>query len=395
MKIFWISMECPYPPNSGGRNVVWNKIVNMAANNDIFLFSIIDSEAEKKYIAELESYCKNVFLYKRERNLKSVIGALKYPFPAISRWIKRMKLDIEKKCDSIKPDYIIVEFPQMMGILSNRILNEYPIVLSQHNIEHLAMKSIASGMKFGLKKTCYQFTAHQLEKYEEKIYRDTRLDLITFVSSSDKEYFEKCYGQKEKTMLLPIGTNEKMIEGPIDEKNIAFIAKMSYKPNEEAIRWFVDGVWSSIKKKVPNAKLYIVGKEPSDDIQKIQSVLKDVIVTGAVDSTENYYAKANLIIVPILTGGGVKVKLIEALGHGKIVVTTTKGIEGTDFIPNKHVLVANGQKEFAEMCVNALLHQELYNEMKVNSYRKVQDEYSWKSITKQFEEKLLKIKENA
>ena len=151
MKLIWLSAECPYPPNTGGRMVTWKRIEKLSQRHDIFLFSIVDSERDFDYIDNLKKCCKEVYLYQRKRSLRVMVQSLFKPFPAVSRWNTGLSKKLEEKCEQIDPDYIVVDFPQMLGNLSTDIMCRWKVVLNQHNIEHLTLKSIAKTQSSFLK----------------------------------------------------------------------------------------------------------------------------------------------------------------------------------------------------------------------------------------------------
>lgn len=390
MKIIWITPECPYPPNSGGRSGIWNRIIQFSKNNEIFLFSIADEE-DFQYINEINKYCKETKLYKKTKSLFTIIKSLIYPYTAVSRWNNNMKRDITETIRKIKPDFIIVDSPQMLGIFNKKSLKEENIILCQHNIEYLTLRNIAKGIKNPIKKLMYYIVSKQLELYEKKMYRKNIFKLVTFVSINDKKYFENKYNYTN-TFLVPVGayiTDEINNDG----NDIIFVAKMSYPPNEEAAIWYLENVWDNVYKENNTTKFYIVGKDPSDNIKQLAQKHKNVIVTGTVDSLKKYYDMAKIVIVPIFTGGGVNVKLLEALGNGKLVITTPKGIEGTDFEKNIQLLVCENAEEFIYECNNVLEKYSDYSYIVLNALKKMKEDYSWEKVVGDFEQKLIKIKE--
>jgi glycosyltransferase involved in cell wall biosynthesis len=95
------------------------------------------------------------------------------------------------------------------------------------------------------------------------------------------------------------------------------------------------------------------------------------------------------VILPLLSGGGVKVKLLEAMGYGKIIISTAKGIEGTDFENNKHILLAENAKDFAELCIKVLENNQSYQYIADNGYKEIVDNYSWSAIMDKFNLRLM------
>lgn len=384
MKIIWLVPECPLPCNTGGRKVEWNRIKSLARNNDIYLYLIVDDEKERKYQSELENLCKEVHVYTRRKSFNVLINSLFNPYPAVSRWNKQMKIDIDKCFERVKPDFVIVEFPQMLGNLSETVKANARIIVEQHNIEHLSMRSIAEHLANPIKKFIYIIVSKQLQKYEDRQYRKTNIHLMTFVSSEDKKYFENRY-PGIKTLCVPIGADVKDLRPIVHSKRLSFVAKMSYEPNETGAIWFEKNVWPMIIAEISDAELFLVGKDPSEKLLEESSRQKNITVTGTVDSVEPYYNDSVAIIAPILSGGGVKVKLLEALGQGKIVISTQKALEGTEFIAGKHVLATDSAEQFAKYCISAINEPEKYETIRMNAHEIMRDKYSWDGIMSAFE----------
>lgn len=389
MKILWITAECPYPANTGGRIGIWKRITELSKNNDIYLYSIIDDENEKNMKNEMLRYCKEVhFFPRRNKTLLFLFSCLFYPFPAVSRWNKNLKRDITTRCNEEKIDYVIVDFPQMVGVLSQSVRKSQRIILNQHNNEYVTLRSQARSLKSPIKKAIFYFTAFQMKYYEKSIYNKDFVKLYTFVSSEDMDYFTKAY-KKTNTYLLPVGAEVDDQITQNDEKNIMFVGKMSYPPNVEGVKWFLDNCWDKIREKINGANLFIVGKEPSVEVVNSCAGRKGVHLTGTVPSVDEYYHKASLVIIPLLNGGGVKVKLLEALGHGKIVISTSKGVEGTDFKHNIHLFVEDEPEKFAQYCIDILDNPEKYDMIRKTAYQKIKDQYTWDKIIEKFEKLLM------
>lgn len=385
MKILWIMGECPLPANTGGRIGIWQRIVHLSKNNEIYLNVTIDKPEETAAAGEILKYCKKVdFFPRRKKTLLFLAKCLFVPFPAISRWNQDMTENIRDTCRDNQVDYIIVDSPVMIDVLPNEIKKNYKVVLNQHNIDHLAIKSLAASARAPMKKLVYYYVAAQMKRYEEKMYSSDFVDLYTFVSSKDMEYFARTY-QKRNLYLLPVGANIDEMPVENNSNNIMFIGKMSYPPNIEGVRWFVNNCWDWIRQSVPDAQLYIVGKEPDAEIIKACAERPGVHVTGTVPSVKEYYRKASLIIIPLFNGGGVKVKLLEALGYGKLVVSTSKGVEGTDFKHNEHLIVEEEKRKFAEYCIDILKTPEKYESMRKAALDKMRKQYSWDELMRNFE----------
>lgn len=391
MKVIWVSPECPYPANTGGRIGIMKRLEYFSQNNEIYFFCVIDDDDEYKYESNLSRYCKEVHLYKRKK-YSTLLKLIKGPFVCTSRWIASMKEDIEECFESEKPDWVIVDFPQMLGNISGKILNSNKLILNQHNVEYMTLHNLAKSIGNPLKRAIYSVEAQRLYRFEERCYRNLNIELFTFVSIKDKAFFEKEF-RKTNTLLVPVGAEVYKYEENKDNRNIiSYFGKMSYPANAEAAIWFSNNVFPIIQKEIPKSKFYIVGKDPSRELLSLSENNPNIVVTGTVDSLEDYYKQTDLVVVPLSHGGGVKVKVLEAFGYGKLVVSTVKGIEGTTFRNQTELLTAESAEEFAHICINALQNLSCYEGVRRCGYENIRENFTWKAVVERFELELSQLK---
>ena len=160
-----------------------------------------------------------------------------------------------------------------------------------------------------------------------------------------------------------------------------FVGKMSYGPNIEAVSWFTKEVLPRLieSNKFADITFYIVGKDPTDDVWQLAS--EHVVVTGIVDDVSEYYNLADLVVLPLKNGGGVKVKLLEAISYRKPVVSTTVGVEGT-YYANHFVPVTDEVDQFAEYCEAVLSDERIYPENLIYEY--FASNYTWENIGQRY-----------
>lgn len=388
MHILWITLESILPANTGGRIGVFKRLEQLSRKNEIYLYYPYDNDSELTQVNELKKYCMKVFPYSRTTNKKhGLLRLLKYPFTVGSREFTSMKLDIQECIKKNNIDIINVDFPHMCVNLIGLDI-EIPIVLNEHNIEWKVYRTIANSHINCIIKVLYYIDSFRLKKYEENLLKKIHFSKITFVSSKDMQYMidEKVI-DKDRACLVPVGADIQDITAVShDEKNIIFVGKMSYGPNIEAAKWFVKKIFPRIKKNIYNAKFYIVGKDPTEEVEKLRA--KDIIVTGMVPDIKKYYEIADLVVLPLKNGGGVKIKLLEAISYNKPIVSTSVGVEGTYFESN-YIPVSDEPEQFAKLCKRILNDKKVYPEKEVYTYFK--KNYTWSSIGVKYEQCLKEV----
>lgn len=380
MKILWITLESILPTNTGGRIGVFKRLEQIAKNNEIYLYYPYDDDIDLTQVKELKKYCVEVHPYSRKQNrLHGVLNLWKYPYTVGSRDFPRMKADILQCIQQNDIQIINVDFPHMcVNLLGSNI--RIPIVLNEHNIEWKVYETISKSQNNILKKIAYRIDSFRLKSYERILFNRLHFSKVTFVSSDDLKYMvSNNYVKSVNAELIPVGAEiTKYAEVPHEGKIIAYVGKMSYGPNIEAVRWFVHEILPLIRKQVSNVKFYIIGKDPSEEVRSLFS--DDVVVTGTVDSVKEYYAMADLIVLPLLNGGGVKVKLLEAISYRKKVVSTSTGVEGTLFANSSVIPIYDDAQNFADSCVDFLNG----NGNTDAAYNIFINHYTWKSVGEKY-----------
>jgi glycosyltransferase involved in cell wall biosynthesis len=158
---------------------------------------------------------------------------------------------------------------------------------------------------------------------------------------------------------------------------------MDYKPNIDAALYFIENIFPVVRKRHPDCTVTIVGKTPVDDIKRLAEE-QGVTVHSDVDDVRPYYQKAFVSIVPLRSGGGTRLKILEAMALGTPVVSTSIGCEGLDVENNFNILIADKPNDFAQQITNLLMDSELWNRLSHNGRALVQENYDWEQISRNY-----------
>ncbi len=384
MKILWLTLDALLPLDSAGRAGVYKRIEYIYKKHDIFLMYFYSADTELEASKKLETMCKEVHGFKRESNkLKLLINYLLYPYTVSTR----ISNQFIKKMDQIlvdnKIDLINIDFPQMgYSLLKSKKKGNIPIVINQHNIEWQRFVEISHSSSISkTRKLLTIIEAKKLKSFEEKLYKTLDVSGYSFVTPEDREYFNKWINPKKAIMqTIPGGAEAKCSELPNipNNNNMVFVGVMSNELNPEGAVWFIKNVLPKIKKEVPDAHFTVVGKDPVNELIELQS--EYVTITGFVENLDPYYENAKVVVIPVLHGGGVKLKLLEAMGYRKIVVSTSIGAKGTDFVDQKSILIADDATLFAKYCIEVLMRPKYYEFIARNAMEIFDKKYTWQGI---------------
>lgn len=164
---------------------------------------------------------------------------------------------------------------------------------------------------------------------------------------------------------------------------LLFTGTMNYTPNVEGIRWFADAVWPRVRARRPDARLLVVGREPTPAVTRLNE-LDGVTVTGGVPDVAPYFAAAHLVVVPLLSGGGTRLKIVEAAASGRAIVSTGRGAEGLDVEAGRELLLADDAEAFATAAL-ALLDDPQRRAQLATAARSFAERNDWTALGDGFE----------
>ena len=163
-----------------------------------------------------------------------------------------------------------------------------------------------------------------------------------------------------------------------DKANLLFIGKMSYPPCSDAAIYFCQEILPLIKKQIKDTELWIVGREPPKEVVNLST--DGIHVTGWVEDVVPYYEQSTACVVPIRAGGGLRLKILEAMALGRPVISTHVGCEGLDVSDRENILISDQPEEFAEKTVRLLCDDDLRKSITFNARRLVEFQYDWDPI---------------
>jgi glycosyltransferase involved in cell wall biosynthesis len=185
------------------------------------------------------------------------------------------------------------------------------------------------------------------------------------------------------TVVIPNGvdiTEKQLLPERTGSADILLIGTLSHAPWKDAVHYFHDCIFPLIEATVPQARMLVVGNAP-DDIAKLAS--GQVLVTGRVSEVLPSYERACLSVVPLRSGGGTRLKILEALAYGRPVVSTSIGSEGLDLCPGRDLLIADEPDEFARQVIHLLTDPSQRRPLIQEGRRTVETRYGWDTIADQ------------
>ncbi len=360
MNILFLSTENPYPPNSGHLLRTYNILRHAAVEHDVFFLGFIKKKEDAIYVEPIRKMCKSADVFvipddiSRFRLCLSLLLNLFSPLPYIAR--KYYRKDFNKRMKEILENNRIdvVHFDMLHMARYRENVKNLPSVLVEHNVESLRVRRLSRNSRNPVLKLFLFYQYIKLYRFEK---REPRLfDICTPVSQNDVDTLEKM-GAGGNLTVIPNGVDTEYFS-PGNKKaapgSIVWVGGMNDMYNSEAVNYFCKEIFPLIHKEIPDVKFTVVGKSPTKKLLRLASANKNIKVLGYVDDVRTAIGEAAVYIAPIKSGGGTKLKILNALSMAKPVVTTTIGAEGIEVKDNEHLLIADDPELFAKKTVELL-----------------------------------------
>lgn len=355
MKILQLCHKTPLPAIDGGCIAINNitqclldsgmdvKVVAVATPKHPFMVSAFSKSYLEK--TRFESVYIDTTPHKIEA-LKTLFTGNSYQ---ISRFYhKNMVNKLTQILKSETFDIIHIESIYMAPYIPLiRKYSKAKILMRLHNIEHQIWERLSENEHNPVMKLAYKVNAHQLRRVERKILQE--VDGYMSISEPDYQYFYDTM-PNVPGVVIPFGINVDNYDMEDDDyiatdhPSLFHLGSMNWSPNVEGIEWFLDEVWPDILTAHPDLTFTLAGHDIPDSIRNRQD--KNVTVVGAVPDANEFMMDHDIMVVPLLSGSGIRIKIVEAMALGRVVITTSIGAEGLDVQDGKHLFIANTPEEF-------------------------------------------------
>jgi glycosyltransferase involved in cell wall biosynthesis len=257
-----------------------------------------------------------------------------------------------------------------------------PIVLREHNVEFAIMERFANNQKNSLLCWYAKLQYTKLLKYEPEIC--SKFDRCVMITAEDERRI-RAMSDRVRTTVIPAGVDLPAIANHAQEesKSILFLASLDWLPNVDGFFWFHEKVLPLVLHEEPEIVLSVVGNGHAPRLANLRH--PNIRFIGFVDDVAPYIWAAQVCVVPLLAGGGIRIKILEMFAHGKCVVSTSVGCEGIEVENGRELLIADEPVEFASSIVSVLRNQDLRMSIGNNARRLVERKYAWRQIGAAFE----------
>ncbi len=385
MKILYISNKPIYPLIDGGC-IAMNQFLKclLNAGYDVKNFTISTHKhpfSEASYPEKLYSIIRPVN-FEIDTRIK-VTKALSYLFKKGSYNIDRftditLKQEIKTHLYNQDTNIVILESIYLAGYISTiRKYSTAKIIIRSHNVEFLIWERQAQIQTSILKKIYFKKLAKDLKIAELNFLR--KVDGICCISKQDKLIFQEL-GTATQLATIPVAIEDVNIQKKGISPHFFHIGSMNWGPNIEAVRWLVSSIFPAIKKQIPNAKLHLAGSNMPKEFTSNE--LKGIEVSGFVENVNEFMTTKGIMLVPLKSGSGVRIKILEGMNLGIPIITTKIGAEGLNAIHEKELIISENEPEFIEFAVSLFNSEEKRSTLGGNAKNFITKNHQIENVTK-------------
>lgn len=386
MHILIIVNKVPYPPKDGGSIATLSlarQFVKLGHQVDILTMN-----TSKHYFRldklPLELSRSIRFIGVDTPALISPIAALKnllfskQAYIAERFYTDNFRKKLEELLDNNTYDVIQLEGSYMgMYMPSIRAHSSAIVSMRAHNLEFEIWERTASN-SCPSKKYYFGNLAKRIKKLE--VGQLNEFNAMIPITRRDGDKL-KSLGCKIPMHITPMGVSitQEPDHSKLEFPSLFHIGALDWPPNQEGMFWFFEKVWPLVLKKHPKLKFYLAGRNASHKIKNLK--VENLVYLGEVDSAVDFMNSKAIGIVPLLSGSGMRIKIVEAMALGKPQVTTSIGAEGNPAINGEEIMIADEPQEFAEKIFQLVESRELFDKMSKKSYEFVKREFDYDKIT--------------
>jgi len=259
----------------------------------------------------------------------------------------------QKLISVLKEDtYDIVQLEMLYMASYLDVIHKYSkakVILRAHNIEHKIWQRVADNCPNPFKRIYLNHLYRALKRFEIGVL--DKVDGVVAITPVDARNLDKL-SHSTNIISVPFGINlDTLHENPVqpEEASLFHIGSMNWFPNEQSIKWLITEVWPQVSKRLPEIELHLAGRYMPDWLQKLN--IPRIIVDGEVPDVWEYMQRYSIMVVPLFSGSGIRIKIVEAMAAGKAIITTAIGAEGINYENGQHLIIAKDARSFTDSIV--------------------------------------------
>ena len=381
-KLLVVTIELPYPANSGGRIKSWNMLKVLTEHYEVSVVSPIKYGTE--LIDQFKSSIPIANLYSstvvRERSAKNLLRSYFQQIPLNVYRSRSEELLATVNEIAGQFDIILLDHYEAFQYLPNDYRGK--VILHTHNATYLMWERYATTGESLAMRWAARIEALRVRHYERRACDRANLvfaapndiDNLCSLGCNRKKFRETYHLGDDSQLAL------KELSFDSTREQLFYVGTLSWEANVDGLLWFFDEVWPQLKHKRPLLEFLIAGGKPDPRLVEAASKLEGIQFLGYVDDLEPYFKSSRLFIAPLRFGAGIKVKVLNTMCRGLPIVTTSVGAEGLAVKHLQHIAIANNPEETSNNIDRLLEDSNLWELIRDESRNIVKAKYTWKRV---------------
>jgi glycosyltransferase involved in cell wall biosynthesis len=382
LKILILTHRVPFPQNGGYAIVVCNTIKGLIAlghevalvalNGKKYHGSVQTTEDELLQKIQYTSYDININL--------SVLDAIGNLFSKKSNDVDRYyNAEFEKLLlrELRQTAYDVVQFEGLFVTPYLAAIRKYSkarLIYRSHNIEHQVWMRLAQQKSDLFKKWYLHLLARRVKDYE--LQQLNKFDAIAVFTNEDKKTLLS-YGTTIPVEIFPVGISLPDYNPDYNKTefpSLFFLGSLDWMPNREGIEWFIENFYKDLTDGDMRVKFYVAGHNIPDSFDDYE-VMGKIFIQGEVDDAFEFVNSKAIMVVPLLSSGGMRVKIVEGMAMEKCIISTSLGAEGINFTNGTNILIANNRQEFYDAIERCITDEDFCRNVGLNARRLIEEQH--------------------
>ena len=391
MRVLVVSPYVPYPPRAGGQVRIWNLAKQLAKRHTLDLLAFAESQEEQQRGPLLKPVFQEATLIRRRPTVKAVNLWRGFPARAHEMVCAEMEQALGETLASRKYDVVQLDYTEMAHY-ADVVGGRAKVSLTEQDVGSAAALRWARSAPSAWARWRGLMNAARMLAYE--VHYCERVDRVITVSQHDADLLAS-YAPRARVVNVPIGVAVEDVRCRAElpaAPGVLFLGYMRHPPNPQGLVYLWRQVMPLVAEQMPQVHLRVVGEGCEWGMENYKrgayaKLIGDqrVTVVGAVEDLEGEFARNRIMAAPVLSGSGVRVKILTALAGGIPVVSTTLGVEGLLGRAGEHYLIGDTPEKFAECTLRLLRDDDLCRALAVAGRRLVEEHYDWRVIGEQLE----------
>ncbi|WP_428330447.1 glycosyltransferase family 4 protein [Mucilaginibacter sp.] len=391
MKILILTHRVPFPQNGGYPIVVCNTIRGLVnLGHEVSLVSLNAKLNHHENSADDNDLLSKINYRAYNININvSVIDVAINLFSSTSFNIdKYYDAEFERLLvrELRNTSYDVIQFEGLLVslyLLAVRKNSKAKLIYRAHNIENQIWQRLSEQKSDPFKKSYLKMHAKRIKNYE--LDQLNNFDAIAVFTEQDKSTMLE-YGTKIPIEILPVGINLDHYKPDVSKTefpSLFFLGSLDWLPNREGIEWFLDNFNKEITDGELRVRFYVAGNDIPERFDDYD-VMGKIFIQGEVDDALEFVNSKAIMIVPLLSGGGMRVKIVEGMAMQKCIISTSLGAEGINYTNGTNIIIANDYDEFYDAILHCIGDEEYCMRIGANARKLMEDQHDINKVTKNF-----------